>query len=847
MPTPFLVPGDYLNVKDFGAVGDLSKDDSSAIQRAIDIAFIMNISNVYLPKGKYMTSTTVYLGYGGPRDKFRSVNIIGPGQSTMFDSGAWICPTNTDRPCLNIQGGRDCGVYGVGFRYNPMYERLSATINGSSQNFPAEPANWNPPLDPMVPEKRVAPSGLGQLSPFCAISIDAFTKPDKDSGTPYVSDNSLKYPFMTNNWNYPVSACEVISPSSRVYIENCTTIGFCVGIVTEPCGSDGNGDFIKIRNCQISHGSYGIAICHTQCRDVEIRNCNFSFLHTCIDDTTFGQTKGHIGGSVELCSTAMSYQFLNLGYADAALIVKGLHMESTVRIGTYSSRPTTFTPGITFEGCSFGFDFSTGSGPAVISDVFFRVVGSRPVKFTTCSFICNRFLVMSSQGQVVLEGCVWNTGRDYVLDKASQTHGAVASAGIARGYDRFGGLFIHDSSEGGVNRPRLIGRSEGARRRYLPVGNSFTWKVSSQPFQSDCMAWAPVIEKSNEIESSIHPAADAYMDYHGRRWPILHYPLPTPLAISSFYDYPKQRMVKNTWSLTVSGGLKVSKNPSLRFTETIDVGDVLWHEGTQNIYIVTLAKHQEESDTSDYLAYCFTAVQQNNYSISDRQLDEEGKIGIVDGRPLSVPLLDKEMSTSWVLYKTIRLPKELYFGDFTKGSTTVKRVHRGNGYSVDTDIPLGMSLAENPEPLGFSQNEWALTGNYLVASDGDVRIIGRKSDPGQGTGCELTLSKESAITGRLPIFPLPLVGINVQNSSLSARVRGTFTLNGSGGFIYHTRATEDSRIVLMPKNAAAAAIMGSSQCLYVSKQAVGSFAVATADGKAPLSSSPAEFEWVLDP
>jgi hypothetical protein len=841
MPATFLVPGDYLNVKDFGAVGDLSKDDSGAIQRAIDIAFIMNISNVYLPKGKYMTATTIYLGYGGPNDRFRSVNIIGPGQSTMFDSGAWICPTNTDRPCLNIQGGRDCGVYGVGFRYNPMFERLSAIIGGSSQNFPADPADWNPPLDPKVPGKRVAPSGLGQLSPFCAISIDAFTRPDKDSGTTYVSDNSLKYPFMTNKWNYPVSTCEVISPSSRVYIENCTTIGFCVGIVTEPCGSDGNGDFIKIRNCQISYGSYGIAICHTQCRAVEIRNCNFAVLHTCIDDQTFGQGKGHLHGSVELCTTAMSYRFLNLGYADAPLVVKGLHMESTVRIGTYSSGNKTLAPGITFEACNFGFDFSTGSGPAVISDTFFRVVGSRAVKFTMCNFACNRFLVMSSQGQIVLEGCVWNAGRDYILDEGFQTHGAVASEGIAKGYNHFGGLFIHNS--GLTNRPRLIGICEGARRRYLPVGTSFTWLHSSQPFQSDCMISGSYAEGqiSKEIESSVYPAADAYMDQNGRRWPILHHPPPELLSKSDFYEYPAQ----DPLSLTVSGVFKVSKAARLRFTQTIDVGDILWHQATENIYIVTMTDYQKKLDESDGLAYSFKAVQQNNYSIARREGDK-GKIGYAEGQPLSVPLPTTDTTPSWALYKNFRIPKNLYFGDFTKGSTTVKRVHRGhhNNFEV-TDIPLGMSLAENADYLGYTHDEWAPTGNYLMASDGNVRIIGRTEDPVKGL-FELTLSKEAAITGRLPIFPLPLVGVNVQNPSVSARVRGTFTLSGSGGSVPHTHATEDSRIVLIPKNAAAAAIMGSSQCLYVSGQSAGSFTVATADGKAPPSSSPAVFEWIVD-
>lgn len=69
-------------------------------------------------------------------------------------------------------------------------------------------------------------------------------------------------------------------------------------------------------------------------------------------------------------------------------------------------------------------------------------------------------------------------------------------------------------------------------------------------------------------------------------------------------------------------------------------------------------------------------------------------------------------------------------------------------------------------------------------------------------------------------------------NALPQKSVGTFTLAAAASTtVTDTAVLTDSTILLMPTNAAAATLMGSSKSLYVSaRTAVTSFAVSTADG-----------------
>src|SRR5262245_25752814 len=53
--------GDFVNVMDFGAVGDNTADDTSAIQAAIDFAYANRRSTIYVPAGNYKTTIPLFL------------------------------------------------------------------------------------------------------------------------------------------------------------------------------------------------------------------------------------------------------------------------------------------------------------------------------------------------------------------------------------------------------------------------------------------------------------------------------------------------------------------------------------------------------------------------------------------------------------------------------------------------------------------------------------------------------------------------------------------------------------------------------------------------------------------
>lgn len=86
--TPFLATGtttarnlvtrmaDVVNVKDFGAVGNLIADDTAAIQAAIDYAAPFGRRAVYFPPGNYLTTSPLYVR--------SSTHIMGCGRSVSL-------------------------------------------------------------------------------------------------------------------------------------------------------------------------------------------------------------------------------------------------------------------------------------------------------------------------------------------------------------------------------------------------------------------------------------------------------------------------------------------------------------------------------------------------------------------------------------------------------------------------------------------------------------------------------------------------------------------------------------------------------------------------------------------
>lgn len=88
--------GDTISVKDFGAVGDGSTDDTDAFVAAIAHAYSLGGGTVYIPSGVYMTDPISMQG-------FSNITLRGAG-------GMWQSITGKDQTTLRIRSAGDVGI-----------------------------------------------------------------------------------------------------------------------------------------------------------------------------------------------------------------------------------------------------------------------------------------------------------------------------------------------------------------------------------------------------------------------------------------------------------------------------------------------------------------------------------------------------------------------------------------------------------------------------------------------------------------------------------------------------------------------------------------------------------------
>jgi hypothetical protein len=274
--------------------------------------------------------------------------------------------------------------------------------------------------------------------------------------------------------------------------------------------------------------------------------------------------------------------------------------------------------------------------------------------------------------------------------------------------------------------------------------------------------------------------------------------------------------------MTLSGEINAFFQGSAGINLCFDPGDILEDSITNNIYIITSVTLNEGTGN-----YAFTADQQNNYSV---------------GSGVAVPLATVSSDYLFLSKSIFRLPRDMYFGDFTAGSINVTNVHRGNGNGsdIEANIPVGMVIAED---ANTSSN-----GDYAFASRGNTRVasVTNGSAGNPGNPGSLTLNRTAGYTGRFPIMPVLLAGVNVRPAGLKQTNVGSFRCGvGAATNVSDAKVTAQSRILLTPTNAAAATLMGSTRALYISaKSASVGFTVATAN--AGNAAGTETFDYLID-
>ena len=401
---------DVVNVKDFGAVGDGTADDTAAIQAAVDYALANNKVKVYVPPGIYKTTDTIHIGYGVG---YSTVSLEGDGgyDTTGITD---IRATFVDRPIINIQGGRKAGVRklwlsGYGSFTTPWNVSLAAA---------ADPASY-----------VITDAKDDVNAPSCAVCIDGYS-----GTTPANPYPRPAYPAYLGG-SIPAEGSEYgRNYSSDCFVEDCLLRNTLIGICVQP-NSNGNGDFMKFTNTVFNGHKVGISIGNSNARSTDYSNCNFNITHTLIDSMSYYKSSfGNYAGNLANIHANQCWRIFNvsLDWAVSATVT-GFYCENMNSIGNIPGTKSR----IRFVGCSFEcIDYKWSGGftenyPTIVAN-------NRLIKFESCSFNGGR-IGFAFEGAPTFEKCHFRPATYF-----SQAYFVSAQEKLAA--DWFGGVFTLDSN-----------------------------------------------------------------------------------------------------------------------------------------------------------------------------------------------------------------------------------------------------------------------------------------------------------------------------------------------------------------------------------------------------------------
>lgn len=214
-------------------------DATVAIQAEIDRVEAVGHGTVELPAGTFTISDTLHLGHG---DKFTSVSLVGQSEGIPYigRQHTTLVASFTDRPIVNIQGGRGNAIRGIQFvGPNAAIQTQIATPSQSVEAY-----------------SRVFSQHSNQQ--FAGVSIDAF------SGQP---PTEPRYSGTFGKRH-----------TSMVTIEDCQFRFLACGIITKPSGgerADQQGDYLRVVNSNFQFCQWGASINGSQTRQNTFRDCHF--------------------------------------------------------------------------------------------------------------------------------------------------------------------------------------------------------------------------------------------------------------------------------------------------------------------------------------------------------------------------------------------------------------------------------------------------------------------------------------------------------------------------------------------------------------------------------------------
>ena len=668
-------------------------DNTAAWQAAIDYIQQNNISSVTCPPGNYRFDDSLHFGYG----TFSTVNFIavGKGGFAGTNPGINLYPTKTDRPFINIQGGRANVLRGVSIvGQNYLWSRFARLYANSLSLVDSD---W---LAPNLRATGTTPGGLQKHSPYCAVAIDPYSGVKPADAYPQQTIPAWVVPSLNGKTYYDQRF------SSEFTIEDCTIIGFAAGLVCQP-NSDGNGDFGRIRDSTISDCAYLVGIGNGQSRNVELRNLNLAGYHSIITGTKFGSGIGEFNGPMENWCCGYGYQIFGgiaLAYM-GPVTLNNFYCENQVRFGDATAGGAFIYP-ILVEGGIFNF---TNSLHGHMPDSY--LTASNDVHFTGAAFVGNQRisnLVGSNLGPI--SSLTFKGGHFYAAQG-----GAGGSTALQKAINYCGGMLL--------GFPRF--NSSFDRSKFLaPVTATFL-PTASGGLSSQLMGEDAAFGSLNRV--AFTQATASFVDTQGIRWRFARpYPPTLQMTLLSNVSVPPSYAGD---IITFSTAANITNGPGGYIVYKLDVGDILFHQPTGTIAVVTALGAIDGSSNQQ-----ITCIQQNNMMVNP-----------ATGAFVASTCSDYALSGYTSIIKTgFVVPKQVSYGTFTSGSTNVTSISRGDNYGADTDTYYQVG----DKMFGLQYNDTAVA--LPIPLSCAIASITNGS-PGS-----MTLTIAAIATGRFPISPYPM-------------------------------------------------------------------------------------------
>ncbi|SEF14592.1 hypothetical protein SAMN05444161_8988 [Rhizobiales bacterium GAS191] len=641
-------------------------DNTTALQNAIDAHTYFHVADrISFRKANevYRITKSLHCGYGV--GGFTTTRIEGPGTDYRGEgfNGATILCDFSNAPGVVFQGGRANRWKGVGLRgrnWDWGFNHVLGAVAGASIDDTLV-ANW---LDPGL----VVEAG-GRHTPYAAFAVDPYSGAASSPAYPLVA-----YPsFVGSQTQYDKAY------SSDTLIEDCYIGGFDTGIVVQPSGADGNGDFTKVRTCLIEYCRWAISVGQTQSRGVHVSDTNFSNVFCIFATDIHGKQEGKFGAPITNCSASECLNILSFGSTSIVGPVEliNFYSEGGWRIGDVS--PTTSDEtSIEFRGCQFAFD-----GQNDVRGVPAKVMGSanQPVTIKFDGGVFSNF-----PSVVNLDFAPSDLKLDGTLIVPQSTRTLAYQ------------MFAHNATGGGLifNMLGSLSIRGGQRLKYVPYNLdtlAAAGAVIIGPRQLSNRSRCSCIYIEKLVEMS---GADGDGVYNSPLIGLIDKTLITHASVSD-----------KTLTFSMPAGYTAASfqlyGPSN--------GDVLWDSSTGSVFFVSDVKGLE-----------VTAVLQNNYK------------AVGGGHYSTLTPIPLTTGYFYVGVSRVYTPDYYLQGDFSTRSLTIANCGRSDGYNafMTTSLARNDYLYYDPirtailAPANGKINAPIVAGSLVVSGYPGLTVTGKR-------------------------------------------------------------------------------------------------------------------------